>query len=161
MVEDNADPRVLRGSETGRGPIPETNMKRGITVLLSVGIVATAAYFTVGKWAIRHETITFYDESRDNRPVAVDVAVRRDKEMQANAGMIKLPVAVLNHGNTVKNTGYSFLTNLMAARGYQVISIQHDCRPIRRWSPRSASSMSGVWRRSSVASSISALPSSK
>jgi alpha/beta hydrolase fold len=125
MVEDNADPRVLRGSETGRGPIPETNMKRGITVLLSVGIVATAAYFTVGKWAIRHETITFYDESRDNRPVAVDVAVRRDKEMQANAGMIKLPVAVLNHGNTVKNTG-SFLTNLMAARGYQVISIQHD-----------------------------------
>lgn len=101
-------------------------MKRGIAVLLSVGAVATAAYFTLSKWAIRHETITFYDASRDNRPVAVDIAVRRDKEMQANAGMIKLPVAILNHGNTVKNTEYSFLANMMAARGYEVVSIQHD-----------------------------------
>jgi hypothetical protein len=101
-------------------------MKRGITVLVSVGIVATAAYFTVSKWALRHESITFYDASRDNRPVAVDIAVRRDKEMQANAGMIKLPVAVFNHGNTVKNTEYSFLANVMAARGYEVVSIQHD-----------------------------------
>src|SRR3974377_45631 len=101
-------------------------MKRGITVLVSVGIVATAAYFTVSKWAIRHESITFYDSSRDNRPVAVDIAVRRHKEMQANAGMIKLPVAVFNHGNTVKNTEYSFLANVMAARGYEVVSIQHD-----------------------------------
>ena len=101
-------------------------MKRGITVLVSVGIVATAAYFTVSKWAIRHESFTFYDASRDNRPVAVDIAVRRDKEMQANAGMIKLPVAIFNHGNTVKNTEYSFLANVMAARGYEVVSIQHD-----------------------------------
>jgi hypothetical protein len=102
------------------------NMKRGITVLVSVGIVATAAYFTVSKWAIRHESFTFYDASRENRPVAVDIAVRRDKEMQANAGMIKLPVAIFNHGNTVKNTEYSFLANVMAARGYEVVSIQHD-----------------------------------
>jgi len=101
-------------------------MKRGITVLVSVGIVATAAYFTVSKWAIRHESFTFYDTSRENRPVAVDIAVRRDKEMQANAGMIKLPVAIFNHGNTVKNTEYSFLANVMAARGYEVVSIQHD-----------------------------------
>ena len=101
-------------------------MKRGITVLVSVGIVATAAYFTVSKWAIRHESFTFYDASRENRPVAVDIAVRRDKEMQANAGMIKLPVVVFNHGNTVKNTEYSFLANVMAARGYEVVSIQHD-----------------------------------
>jgi pimeloyl-ACP methyl ester carboxylesterase len=70
--------------------------------------------------------ITFYDASRDNRPVAVDIAVRRDRELQANAGMIRLPVAVVNHGNTVKHTEYSFLANLMAARGYEVISIQHD-----------------------------------
>src|SRR5215468_10483598 len=101
-------------------------MKRGIAVLLSVGALFTLAYFTASKWAIRHETITFYDADRDNRPVAVDIAVRRDREMQANAGMLKLPVAVLNHGNTVKNTDYSFLANLMAARGYIVISIQHD-----------------------------------
>ena len=101
-------------------------MKRGIAVLLSVSAVAAGAYFTLSKWAIRHETLTFYDASRDNRPVAVDIAVRRDKELQANAGMIKLPVAVFNHGNTVKNTEYSFLANVMAARGYEVVSIQHD-----------------------------------
>jgi hypothetical protein len=101
-------------------------MKRGIAVLVSVGALITVAYFTVSKWAIRHESVTFYDASRDNRPVAIDLAVRRDREMQANAGMIKLPVAILNHGNTVKNTEYSFLANVFAARGYMVVSIQHD-----------------------------------
>jgi len=101
-------------------------MKRGITVLVSLGVLVTAAYFTASKWAIRHETLTFYDASRDNRPVAVDVAVRRDKELQANAGMITLPVAILNHGNTVQFTEYSFLANVFAARGYMTISIQHD-----------------------------------
>ena len=87
---------------------------------------STVAYFTASKWAIRHETLTFNDPARDNRPVAVDIAVRRDKEMQANAGMITLPVAILNHGNTVKFTEYSFLANVFAARGYLAISIQHD-----------------------------------
>ena len=101
-------------------------MKRGIAILLSLCVLVTAAYFTASKWAIRHQTLTFYDETRDNRPVAVDIAVRRDKEMQANAGMITLPVAILNHGNTVKFTEYSFLANAFAARGYLVVSIQHD-----------------------------------
>ncbi|MBV9561901.1 MAG: alpha/beta hydrolase [Bradyrhizobium sp.] len=101
-------------------------MKRGITVLVSVGVLVTIAYFTASKWAIRHQTITFYDQSRENRPVAVDIAVRRDKEMQAEAGMIKLPVAIINHGNTVKFTEYSFLANVFAARGYMTVSIQHD-----------------------------------
>jgi pimeloyl-ACP methyl ester carboxylesterase len=101
-------------------------MKRGIAVLVSVGALVTVGYFTASKWAIRHETITFHDPSRDNRPVEVDIAVRRDKEMQANAGMMDLPVAILNHGNTVKFTEYSFVANVFAARGYEVISIQHD-----------------------------------
>src|ERR1700716_3202560 len=101
-------------------------MKRGIAILLSLGVLVTVAYFTASKWAIRHETLTFNDPARDNRPVAVDIAVRRDKEMQADAGLIKLPVAILNHGNTVKNTEYSFLANVFAARGYLAISVQHD-----------------------------------
>jgi len=101
-------------------------MKRGIVILLSVCTMLVVGYFTASKWAIRHETITFYDPARNNRPVPVDIAVRRDKEMQANAGMIKLPVAILNHGNTVKNTEYSFLANVFAARGYVAISPQHD-----------------------------------
>jgi predicted peptidase len=40
--------------------------------------------------------------------------------------MITLPVAVINHGNTVKNTEYGFLANIFAARGYLVVSPQHD-----------------------------------
>ena len=101
-------------------------MRRGIAILLSLFALVTVAYFTASKWAIRHETLTFHDPSRENRPVAINLAVRRDKEMQANAGMIKLPVAILNHGNTVKFTEYSFLANVLAARGYLAISIQHD-----------------------------------
>jgi alpha/beta hydrolase fold len=101
-------------------------MKRGIAVLLSLSAVAAVGYFTVSKWAIRHETLMFHDESRGGRPVEIDISVRRDRELQADAGMIKLPVAILNHGNTVKFTEYSFLANLFAARGYMVASIQHD-----------------------------------
>jgi hypothetical protein len=101
-------------------------MKRGIAVLVSVSALCGIAYFTASKWAIKHETVTFYDPSRDNRPVPVHIAVRRDKEMQANAGMITLPVTVINHGNTVKNTEYGFLANVFAARGYLVVSPQHD-----------------------------------
>jgi pimeloyl-ACP methyl ester carboxylesterase len=101
-------------------------MKRGITILLSLCVLLTLGYFSASKWAIRHQTITWMDPARNNRPVEVDVAVRRDKEMLANADMITLPVAILNHGNTVKFTEYSFLANVFAARGYLVISIQHD-----------------------------------
>ncbi len=101
-------------------------MKRGILVLLSLSVLVAVGYFTASKWAIRHETVTFNDPARGNRPVAVNIAVRRDKEMQANAGMITLPVAILNHGNTVKNSEYSFLANVFAARGYLALSPQHD-----------------------------------
>jgi len=100
-------------------------MKRGLIILLGLFAVATVAYFTASKWAIRHETISFYDETR-GRPIDVAVAVRRDKEMKANAGMGALPVAIINHGNTVKFTEYSFLANVLAARGYLAVSIQHD-----------------------------------
>jgi len=101
-------------------------MRRGITIFASLSALLAVGYFTASNWAVRHETLTFYDPARDNRPVAVDIAVRRDKEMQADAGMIKLPVAILNHGNTVKFTEYSFLANVFAFRGYIAISIQHD-----------------------------------
>jgi len=36
--------------------------------------------------------------------------------MQANAGMLRLPVAILNHGNTVKFTEYSFLAKRVCRR---------------------------------------------
>lgn len=101
-------------------------MKRGIAVLLSLTALLVVAYFTASKWAIRHDIVSLRDSSRDNRLVELEVAVRRDKLMQADAGLIKLPVAILNHGNTVKHTEYSFLANAFAARGYLVVAPQHD-----------------------------------
>lgn len=100
-------------------------MKRGICILLGLSVVAVAAYFSASKWAIRHETLSFYDAAR-GRPIEVAIAIRRDKEMAANAGINILPVAIVNHGNTVKFTEYSFLANVLAARGYMAVSIQHD-----------------------------------
>jgi hypothetical protein len=46
--------------------------------------------------------------------------------MKADDGYWKLPVAIISNGNTVKNTEYSFLANVFAARGYLVASIQQD-----------------------------------
>jgi hypothetical protein len=100
-------------------------MKRGF-IVLSICALGVLAYLGVSKWAIHHKTLTFVDPLRSDRTVTVDVAIRRDREMEAMADMIELPVAILSHGNTVKHTEYSFLTNVFAARGYMVVSIQHD-----------------------------------
>ena len=37
-----------------------------------------------------------------------------------------LPVVIINHGYGAKNTEYSFIANVLADKGYFVISIQHD-----------------------------------
>ena len=100
-------------------------MRRGF-IVLSISALVCIGYFTASKWAIHHKTLTFLDPLRNDRTVSIDVAVRRDREMESMAAMAELPVAILSHGNTVKNTEYSFLTNLFAARGYLVMSIQHD-----------------------------------
>ncbi|KIZ39226.1 hydrolase, partial [Rhodopseudomonas palustris] len=100
-------------------------MKRPLIILLSLCLIAVGAYLTFSKWAIRHETLALFDTTR-NRAIAIDIAVRWDTEMKADAGMAVLPVAIISHGNTVKNTEYSFLANVFAARGYLVASIQHD-----------------------------------
>jgi hypothetical protein len=100
-------------------------MKRGIAVLVCVSLLTAGVYFAISKWGIRHETLDLFDASRQ-RPVAVDLAVRRDYELKADDGFWKLPVAVISNGNTVKNTEYSFLANVLAARGYLVASIQQD-----------------------------------
>ena len=100
-------------------------MKRGF-IVLAVCALGLRAYFTASKWAIHHTTLTFVDPLRSDRTVTIDVAVRRDREVESMADMVELPVAILSHGNTVKNTEYSFLTNIFAARGYLVMSIQHD-----------------------------------
>src|SRR6202047_4244190 len=81
-------------------------MKRAFAVLACLCILVGGLYVAVSKWAIRHETLDLFDAARA-RPIAVDLAVRRDYEMKANAGYRKLPVAIISNGNTVKNTEYS------------------------------------------------------
>ena len=100
-------------------------MKRGLTVLAGLCALTGAVYFGISKWGIRHESLNLFDSARD-RPVAVDLAVRRDYEMKADEGYWKLPIAIISNGNTVKNTEYTFLANAFAARGYLVASIQQD-----------------------------------
>src|SRR6266852_6896186 len=100
-------------------------MKRAIAILACLCVLAGAQYFAISKWAIRHQTLNLFDATRQ-RPVAVDLAVRRDFEMKANNGFSKVPVAIISNGNTVRNTEYSFLANVLAARGYLVASIQQD-----------------------------------
>src|SRR6202162_2531252 len=100
-------------------------MKRGLTVLACLCAVVGAQYFAISKWGIRHESLDLFDAARQ-RPVSVDVAVRWDYERKADAGYWKLPVAIISNGNTVKNTEYSFLANVLAARGYLVASVQQD-----------------------------------
>ena len=100
-------------------------MKRGVAVLACLCALTGAIYFGVSKWGIRHETLNLFDTARQ-RPVAVDLAVRWDYEIKSDDGYWKLPVAIISNGNTVKNTEYSFLANVFAARGYLVASIQQD-----------------------------------
>ena len=100
-------------------------MKRTFAILACVCALAGGVYVVASKWAIRHESLNLYDTAR-SRPIAVDLAVRRDYEARANEGYAKLAVAILSNGNTVKNTEYSFLANVLAARGYLVASIQQD-----------------------------------
>src|SRR5258705_9416252 len=108
-----------------RNPFVTRRCKTSIAAALLAVIAACAFAQVVWQPPIRHETITFYDASRDNRPVAVEIAVRRDKEIQANAGLIQLPVAELNHRNSVKLPQYSLPANVFAPRGFLAISIQH------------------------------------
>jgi hypothetical protein len=100
-------------------------MKRAIAIVACVCAAVGGVYFAASKWAIRHDTLDLFDAARQ-RPVSVDLAVRRDYAMKAEDGYWKLPVAVISNGNTVKNTEYSFLANVLAARGYLVASIQQD-----------------------------------
>ena len=100
-------------------------MKKAFAILACVCALVGGVYMAASKWAIRHETLDLFDTAR-SRPVSVDIAVRRDFEVRANAGYAKLAVAIISNGNTVKNTEYSFLANVLAARGYLVASIQQD-----------------------------------
>jgi hypothetical protein len=123
MTSETATPEVKRGFRFH----PKTHpLARRVLIGVAVfAVLAIATYFAAVTWGISHRTLTLYDSARQ-RPVAVDIAMRRDVEMRADAGMTTMPVVIINHGNTVRFTEYSFLSNFFAGRGYLAISIQHD-----------------------------------
>ena len=100
-------------------------MRRAFAIFGCFCVLAGVQYLAISRLAIRHQTVNLYDAARQ-RPVSVDLAVRRDYEVKANMGLWKLPIAIISNGNTVKNTEYSFLADVLAARGYLVASIQQD-----------------------------------
>jgi hypothetical protein len=100
-------------------------MRRAFATLACLCVLAGLEYVAISRLAIRHQTLSLYDTQRQ-RPVSVDLAVRRDFEMKANTGLAKLPIAIISNGNTVRNTEYTFLADALAARGYLVASIQQD-----------------------------------
>jgi len=76
---------------------------------------------------IKMKSLTLFDKAR-NRSIPIELYVRAESQAKANADLLKLPVAIINHGYRVKNTEYSFIANALAAQGYLVVSIQHDLK---------------------------------
>lgn len=103
-------------------------MKRRTLVLLSLLAATVAAggwsYLYLIKYDIRREHLALHDASR-NRDVPVELAISRRAELKAMFGF-KPRVAIISHGNTVKNTEYGFVGDVLATQGYLVAAIQHD-----------------------------------
>ena len=94
--------------------------------LLGAAVVAgVGGYLYLIKFDIRREQLALHDASR-NRDVPVELAISRRAELKAKIFGIKPRVAIVNHGNTVKATEYSFVGDVLATQGYLVAAIQHD-----------------------------------
>ncbi|MBY0380613.1 MAG: alpha/beta hydrolase [Xanthobacteraceae bacterium] len=92
--------------------------------IVVTALILACGYVVWGYTGIRHEKFSFYDVTRQ-RKIDVDIAIRRDLAMHKDNAE-KLPVAIINHGNTVSYTEYSFISNLLATKGFMAVSIQHD-----------------------------------
>jgi pimeloyl-ACP methyl ester carboxylesterase len=132
LTVHQSDIALDQSATADRGPIQSSSraarpiaMKRKLLIGVSVLLALVVAAVTATKLTIRHDRLPLYDAAR-SRSVPVDLYVRRDKLMAAYAGMGPLPVALVNHGNTVGSNEYSFICNMLAARGFLVASIQHD-----------------------------------
>jgi hypothetical protein len=103
-------------------------MKRRTLLLSLLGaaiIAGVGGYLYLIKFDIRREHLALHDASR-GRDVPVELAVSRRAELKAKFFGIKPRVAIVNHGNTVKNTEYGFVGDVLATQGYLVAAIQHD-----------------------------------
>lgn len=71
-------------------------IKRIFAILGCLCLVVLGGYLVFSRWAIRRETMALFDIAR-NRPVIVELAVLWDSEVQADAGLITLPVAIVSY----------------------------------------------------------------
>jgi hypothetical protein len=67
-------------------PFMTRRCKTSIAAAVLAVIAACAFAEVVWQRPIRHETITFYDANRGNRPVAVEIVVRRTKKFKLMQG---------------------------------------------------------------------------
>jgi len=132
LTVNRGDVALDQSAIADRGALPSASktarqaaMKRKLVIGAAVVFGIIVAGLVATRIAIRHYRMPLFDTAR-NRSVPVDLYVRRDKEMEAYAGMTVLPVAIVNHGNTVGSNEYSFICNMLAARGFLVASVQHD-----------------------------------
>ena len=78
-------------------------MTRVLVILCCFCLILIGGYLAFSRWAVRHETLALFDVARD-RAISLEITVLRDSELRAGMGLIRLPVAVISHGNTVRNT---------------------------------------------------------
>lgn len=102
-----------------------TRKKKLLSLLGAVVVAGVGGYLYLIKYDIRRETLALHDDAR-NRDVPVELSISRRAELKAMFLGIKPRVAIVNHGNTVKNTEYSFVGDVLATQGYLVAAIQHD-----------------------------------
>jgi pimeloyl-ACP methyl ester carboxylesterase len=72
--------------------------------------------------SVKAETLNLFDKTRNR---AVPVALYSPASVSGKS-KAKLKLAILNHGYGMKNTEYSFLAEMLVARGFLVASIQHE-----------------------------------
>jgi peptidoglycan-N-acetylglucosamine deacetylase len=68
---------------------------------------------------IQKEEISLFDDSR-NRFVPIQIYQPDPRDSK------DLPVVLINHGSSIRNTEYSFIACYLSSRGYRVVSIQHE-----------------------------------
>jgi alpha/beta hydrolase fold len=124
MTAELTNPQVAGSDHLQQRPRRHV-LRVTLAILAALIMVLGSAYFAAVHWGVSHEMVPLYDTVR-KRAIDIDIAARRDVLMRANAGVLTMPVAIINHGNTVRFTEYSFISNFFAARGYLAVSIQHD-----------------------------------
>lgn len=83
---------------------------KNLCLVLCAFIIASNVY------ALESKTLDMFDKGRGrNIPVVV-----------YQGETINKPVVIISHGYGAKNTEYSFIADSLVARGYFVVSIQHD-----------------------------------